>query len=76
MPITVTMFELGHIEVVAEARRGDVVLDLVKTTRSEVTLLDMEVPGIDGLTVARLLHQQFSTCRVLILTTFRCPTIL
>ena len=37
------------LEVVAEVDRGDVVLDVVRTTPVDVALLDVEMPGIDGI---------------------------
>jgi two-component system response regulator DesR len=38
-----------------------------------VALLDIEMPGGDGITAAGQLRQQFPGCRVLILTTFGRP---
>lgn len=62
----------GDIEIVAEAARGDEVVPLALATRPDVALLDIEMPGGDGLTAAAL-HDQLPTCRVLILTTFGRP---
>ena len=39
----------------------------------DVALLDIEMPGCDGLTAAAQVHAQLPTCRVLILTTFGRP---
>ena len=58
------------IQVVAEAGRGDEVLAAVSKTRPDVALLDIEMPGGDGLSAARILRQEFPACRVVILTTF------
>ncbi len=63
----------GDIEIVAEAARGDEVVPLALATRPDVALLDIEMPGGDGLTAAAALHDQLPTCRVLILTTFGRP---
>jgi two-component system, NarL family, response regulator DesR len=63
----------GDIEVVAEASRGDEVVPRALATRPDVALLDIEMPGGDGLTAAAALHEQVPTCRVLILTTFGRP---
>lgn len=59
--------------VVASVGRGDEVLDAAKTSRPDVALLDVEMPGIDGLAVAALLTEHMPTCRSLILTTFGRP---
>ncbi|MFI6480450.1 response regulator [Nonomuraea sp. NPDC050663] len=63
-------FEPG-IEVVAEVDRGDLVLDAVAGTHPDVVLLDIDMPGRDGLTVAADLREH--PARVLILTTFSRP---
>jgi two-component system response regulator DesR len=61
------------IDVVAEAARGDEVLPLALKTRPDVALLDIEMPGIDGLAAAVQLRRELPTCKVLILTTFGRP---
>ena len=63
----------GDIEIVAEVSRGDEVLQAAQATRPDVALLDVEMPGCDGLTAAALVHSELPTCRVLILTTFGRP---
>lgn len=57
-------------EVVAEVGRGDEVVDAVIAHRPDVALLDIEMPGLDGLAVADTLRREVPECRVLILTTF------
>jgi len=63
----------GDIEVVAEASRGDEVVPRALATQPEVALLDIEMPGGDGLAAAAALHDVLPSCRVLILTTFGRP---
>jgi two-component system response regulator DesR len=58
------------IEVVAEAARGDEVVPAALKTRPDVALLDIEMPGGDGLSAARALEANLPSCRVVILTTF------
>jgi two-component system response regulator DesR len=58
------------IEVVAEAGRGDEVLPAALKTQPDVALLDIEMPGGDGLSAAEMLRQELPACRVVILTTF------
>ncbi len=58
------------IEIVAEASRGDEVLPAALDTLPDVALLDIEMPGGDGLEAAAVLHEQFPSCLVVILTTF------
>jgi two-component system, NarL family, response regulator DesR len=58
------------IEVVAEVARGDEVVEAALSTRPDVALLDIEMPGGSGLDAAHALYKAFPTCRSVILTTF------
>jgi two-component system response regulator DesR len=61
------------IEVVAEVDRGDQVLAAARQTRPDVALLDIEMPGLDGISVAGELARELPETRSLILTTFGRP---
>jgi two-component system response regulator DesR len=61
------------IEVVAEAGRGDKVVELARRYTPDVALLDIEMPVMDGLGAAAALHVALPSCVVLILTTFGRP---
>ena len=63
----------GDMEVVAEVARGDEVVARALATRPDVALLDIEMPGCDGIAAAAALHEQLPACRVLMLTTFGRP---
>lgn len=58
------------IQVVAEVARGDDVLSVALESEPDVALLDIEMPGCDGLLAARELHERLPACKVVILTTF------
>ena len=58
------------IEIVAEASRGDEVLAHALESGPDVALLDVEMPGGDGLDAAAALREKLPSCRVIILTTF------
>jgi two-component system response regulator DesR len=58
------------IEIVAEASRGDEVLTHALQSGPDVALLDVEMPGGDGLDAAAALREKLPSCRVIILTTF------
>ncbi|MGC0397649.1 two-component system response regulator DesR [Streptomyces sp. SAI-126] len=60
-------------EVVAAVDRGDKVLDAARAYRPDVALLDVEMPGLDGIAAAAQLTAQLPACRVVILTTFGRP---
>jgi two-component system response regulator DesR len=57
-------------EVVASVDRGDKVVGAALAHRPDVALLDIEMPGLDGLAAAAVLTAQVPACRVVILTTF------
>jgi len=59
--------------VVAEIDRGDRIVAAAKQHRPDVALLDIGLPGTDGLTAAAALHEQVPECRVLILTALAVP---
>ncbi len=63
----------GDLEIVGQVGRGDEVLDAARLHRPDVALLDIEMPGLDGLTVAAALHAALPSCRILIVTTFGRP---
>lgn len=63
----------ADMDVVAELDRGDLVLDEITRTAPDVALLDIDMPGLDGLSVAQRLHEQMPGCRVLILTGLSQP---
>jgi two-component system response regulator DesR len=58
------------LEVVAEVSQGDQVLPVAVKTKPDIALLDIEMPGIDGLSAAQALHNSLPSCRIVILTTF------
>ena len=61
------------IDVVAQVARGDEVLEAALAQRPDVALLDIEMPGADGLEAAAQLHVELPECKVLMLTTFGRP---
>jgi len=63
----------NDMKIVAEVGRADEVLNAALANQPDVALLDIEMPGGDGLSAAAALHIQLPACRVLILTTFGRP---
>ncbi|MEV7086817.1 response regulator transcription factor [Streptomyces sp. NPDC093085] len=61
------------MEVVAQVGRGDAIVGTALTSRPDVALLDIELPGLSGLDAAAALRAEVPECRVLILTTFGRP---
>ncbi|GAB2600821.1 response regulator [Pseudactinotalea suaedae] len=61
------------IEVVAEVGRGDDVVGAAVATRPDVCVLDIEMPGIDGIEATAAVLARLPGTRVLIVTTFGRP---
>ena len=60
-------------EVVAEVGRGDEVVAAALRRAPDVALLDIEMPGLDGIAAAAALREALPGCRVLVVTTFGRP---
>ncbi|WP_067831065.1 response regulator transcription factor [Actinomadura kijaniata] len=63
----------GDLTVVAEAGRGDEVAAAVAAHDPDVAVLDIDMPGADGLTVAERLREAGARCSVVILTSLGRP---
>ncbi|MFI9380139.1 DNA-binding response regulator [Kutzneria sp. NPDC052558] len=63
----------SDIEVVAEVGSGDDVVPAARRTSPDVALLDVQMPGKDGLTAAAELRKAMPGCRVVVCTTFGRP---
>ncbi|GAA1326179.1 response regulator transcription factor [Pseudonocardia xinjiangensis] len=67
----VALLELeDDLRVVAQVARGDEVVPAARATQPDVALLDIEMPGGDGLTATTALTAALPGCRVVVLTTF------
>jgi two-component system response regulator DesR len=61
------------MEVVAELDRGDQVLEAAIRTRPDVAVLDIDLPGMNGLSAAEALNGQLPSCQILVLTGLSQP---
>ena len=58
------------LEVVGEAENGKAAIAQVETLQPDVVLMDVRMPVMDGVAATRVICQQFSKTKVLVLTTF------
>jgi two-component system response regulator DesR len=63
----------SDIQVVAEVASGDEIVPTARKCRPDVAVIDIDLPGMDGLTAASLLHEKLPECRTLILTSLGRP---
>lgn len=69
-----TMLDLeDDFQVVAQVARGDEVVQVALETEPDVALLDIEMPGMDGLAAAAALSHELPGCRLIMLTAFARP---
>jgi two-component system response regulator DesR len=61
------------MEVVAELERGDTIVETALRTRPDVAILDIDLPGTDGLSAAEQLRQRLPECQTLVLTGLSQP---
>ena len=61
------------IEVVAQVPDGQAIVPAAVEHRPDLALLDIDLPGVDGLTAAGQLHERLPECQVLILTVLGKP---
>src|SRR6476619_699952 len=66
----------GDIEVVAQVGRGDEVIGAARESNGAVAVLDIEMPGMDGLAAAAELNKHNPDTKIVILTTFGRPGFL
>lgn len=60
----------SEIEVVGLAQDGDEALELIPTTKPDIVLMDLKMPGVNGIQATREISKHYPEVRVLVLTTF------
>jgi len=73
--IRLALGENEDIDIVAEADSGTKVLPLVGQTDPDIVLLDVRMPGMDGLTVLERLRERYPKVRVAMLSAVDDPTV-
>jgi two-component system, NarL family, response regulator DesR len=61
------------LTVVADVDNGDDIVPTALRCRPDVAVIDIDLPGIDGLTAASQLHEELPSCKTVILTSLGRP---
>ncbi|MFB6806807.1 MULTISPECIES: DNA-binding response regulator [unclassified Streptomyces] len=61
------------LEVVSELSRGDEILAAALDVRPDIAIIDIDLPGLDGLSAAMQIHEHLPECRTLMLTSLGRP---
>ena len=65
----VALIELEpDLKVVAAVERGDEVVPAAQAHQPDIAIIDIDLPGLDGLSAAEQLHEHLPACPILILT--------
>jgi len=59
------------IELVAEATSGQEAIELFRTHRPDVTLMDLQMPGMSGIDAMLAIRADFANARFIVLTTYQ-----
>jgi two-component system, NarL family, response regulator LiaR len=73
--ITFLLLAFDDIELVGEARSGEEALQLCAQVQPDVVLMDVQMPGMDGVATTRAIKQAFPQVQILILTSFHTPDL-
>ncbi|WP_063572950.1 MULTISPECIES: response regulator transcription factor [Luteibacter] len=60
-----------ELELVAEASTGEEAIDHYRRHRPDLTLMDLQMPGIGGIAAIEAIRSEFPDARILVLTTYR-----
>jgi len=68
--LTMLVGLIDGVQIVGSASDGSEALQLAEAHRPDVVLMDLRMPGMDGITATAQLRERLPGCRVLVLTTY------
>ena len=69
------LLAFDDLELVAEAHSGEEAMSLIEQMRPDVVLMDIMMPGMDGVETTQALKEQYPDIQVLALTSFHDPNL-
>jgi len=68
--LTLTLSLEGDIEIIGEAENGKAALQICKELNPDIVLMDIRMPGVDGIGATQLIKEQLPDVKIMMLTTF------
>ena len=62
------------LKLIAEASNGEEAIDAFRSHRPDVTIMDLQMPGIDGIGAIGRIRDEFPNARIIVLTTYTGDT--
>jgi DNA-binding NarL/FixJ family response regulator len=60
----------NDMKLVAEASSGEEAIEKFRCCRPDVTLMDIQLPGLNGIETITQIHKEFPNARIIVLTTY------
>lgn len=60
----------ADLELVAEASNGEEAIEVFRSHRPDVTLMDLQMPGMGGIEAIQTIRKEFPEARIIVLTTY------
>jgi DNA-binding NarL/FixJ family response regulator len=68
--------ELGEVEIMAKANNGRQLLDCLHNMHPDLVLMDLNMPGLDGIETLKILNGEFPNIKVIVLTSYYQPELI
>jgi len=68
--IKTALSDCSEVKIIGEASNGNEVIEIVKTNKPDVILLDIRMPKMDGIEAAKILKKQFRDVKIIILSQY------
>ena len=65
------LFEEKKFNVIGEASDGNTALEMARNLKPDILILDIEMPGLNGLEIARIINEEKLNINIIILTMYK-----